>query len=182
MKIRTKLLLALAGISLIPPIAAYFALINNPRISFALGMNKYEAQQGLTAQKLQADLQAIGSAVQESLNETYRIKVEPKERTDAERQRRLANSAVQSGVLAFEKALDTITQSVGQQARETSAAGESPDAVDQRETELLNDLRASQAQKSSPNYRIPFPQQKENLSKRFLSPMWKKNLAEFPKE
>jgi len=135
--------LALAGISLIPPIAAYFALINNPRISFALRMNKYEAQQGLTAQKLQADLQAIGSAVQESLNETYRIKVEPKERADAERQRRLANSAVQSGVLAFEKDLDTITQSLGQQARETSAAEESPDAMDQRETELLNDLRES---------------------------------------
>ena len=98
-----KLLLALAGISLIPPIAAYFTLINNPRISFALRVNKYEAQQGLTAQKLQADLQAIGSAVQESLNESYRIKVEPKERADAERQRRLANSAVRSGALAFEK-------------------------------------------------------------------------------
>ena len=135
--------MALAGISLIPPIAAYFALINNPRISFALRMNKFEAQQGLTAQKLQADLQAIGSAVQESLNESYRIKVEPKERADAERQRRLANSAVHSGVQAFEKDLDAITQSVGQQARETSAAGESSDAVDQRETELLNDLRES---------------------------------------
>src|SRR5258705_13863396 len=98
MKIRTKLLLALGGISLIPPIAAYVALINNPRISFALRMNKYEAQQGLTAQRLQADLQAIGSAVEESLNETYRIKVEPRERADAERQRGLANSAVQSGV------------------------------------------------------------------------------------
>jgi diguanylate cyclase (GGDEF)-like protein len=106
-------------------------------------MNKFEAQQGLTAQKLQADLQAIGSAVQESLNESYRIKVEPKERADAERQRRLANSAVHSGVQAFEKDLDAITQSVGQQARETSAAGESSDAVDQRETELLNDLRES---------------------------------------
>jgi diguanylate cyclase (GGDEF)-like protein len=143
MKIRTKLLLALGGISLIPPIAAYVTLINNPRISFALRMNKYEAQQGLIAQRLQADLQAIGSAVEESLNETYRTKVEPKERLDAERQRRLANSAVQSGVLAFERDLDAISQSTTQQAKETLAAGEPPDAVDQRETELLKELRES---------------------------------------
>jgi len=143
MKIRTKLLLALGGISLIPPIAAYVTLINSPRISFALRMNKYEAQQGLTAQRLQADLQAIGSAVEESLNETYRIKVEPKERADSERQRGLANSAVQSGVLAFEKDLDVITQSTAQQAKETLAAGEPPDVVDQRETELLTELRES---------------------------------------
>jgi diguanylate cyclase (GGDEF)-like protein len=143
MKIRTKLLLALGGISLIPPIAAYVALINNPRISFALRMNEYEAQQGLTAQKLQADLQASGAAVEESLNETYRIKVEPREREDAERQRRLANSAVQSGVVAFEKDLDTITQSTARQAQETLAAGEPPDAVDQRETQLLTELRES---------------------------------------
>jgi hypothetical protein len=49
MKIRTKLLLALGAISLLPPIAAYVALIGNPRITFALRMNEYQAQQGLTA-------------------------------------------------------------------------------------------------------------------------------------
>src|SRR5258705_12564528 len=76
MKIRTKLLLALAGISLIPAIAAYFTLINNPRISFALRMNKYEAQQGLTAQKLQADLQAIGSAVSVALTDSCLNKIQ----------------------------------------------------------------------------------------------------------
>jgi len=46
MKIRTKLLLALGAISLLPPIAAYVALIGNPRISFALRMNEYQSQQG----------------------------------------------------------------------------------------------------------------------------------------
>ena len=113
MKIRTKLLLALGGISLIPPIAAYVTLINNPRITFALRMNKYEAQQGLTAQRLQADLQAIGSAVEESLNETYRIKVEPKERADAERQRGLANSAVQFNDMFGHDAGDTVLRELG---------------------------------------------------------------------
>lgn len=141
MRIRTKLLLALGSISLIPPVAAYVSLINNPHISFALRMNEYEAQQGIDAQKLQADLSAIGSAVEESLSETYRVKVEPGQRADAERQRGLANSAVQSGVLAFEKDLDAITQSVAQQAKETSAAGELSDAVDQRESDLLKELR-----------------------------------------
>jgi len=56
MKIRTKLLWALGSISLIPPIAAYVSLINNPRISFALRMNEYEARQGTLAQQLQSDL------------------------------------------------------------------------------------------------------------------------------
>ena len=91
MKIRTKLLWALGSISLIPPIAAYVSLINNPRISFALRMNEYEARQGILAEQLQSDLRAVGSAVEESLNETYRISVEPKQRGDAERQRRQAN-------------------------------------------------------------------------------------------
>jgi hypothetical protein len=50
MKIRTKLLLALGSISLIPPVAAYIAVINNPRISFAVRMNEYEAQQGVAAE------------------------------------------------------------------------------------------------------------------------------------
>jgi len=94
MRIRTKLLWALGSISLIPPIAAYVSLINNPRISFALRMNEYEARQGIAAEQLQFDLRAIRSAVEESLSETYRIRVEPKQRGDAERQRRLANSPV----------------------------------------------------------------------------------------
>ena len=141
MRIRTKLLWALGSISLIPPIAAYVSLINNPRISFALRMNEYEARQGILAQQLQSDLTAIGSAVEESLSESYRIQVEPKQRGDAERQRRLANSALQSGAAAFERDLDTITQSTAQQAKDSLAAGEPPDAVDQRETQLLKELR-----------------------------------------
>jgi hypothetical protein len=140
MRIRTKLLWALGSISLIPPIAAYVSLIDNPRISFALRMNESEARQGTLAQQLQSDLSAIRSAVEESLSETYRIQVEPKQRGDAERQRRLANSTVQSAVAAFERDLDTITQSTAQQAKETLAVGEAPDAVDQRETQLLKEL------------------------------------------
>jgi hypothetical protein len=126
MRIRTKLLWALGSISLIPPIAAYVSLINNPRISFALRMNEYEARQGTLTQQLQSDLSAIRSAVEESLSETYRIQIEPKQRGDAERQRRLANSVVQSAVAAFERDLDTITQSTAQQAKQTLAAGEPP--------------------------------------------------------
>ena len=140
MKVRTKLLLALVSISLIPPIAAYVALNNNPRISFALRMNESEAQQGITAERLQSDLHAIRSAVEESLNETYRIRVEPTQREDAERQRRLANSAIHSGMLAFEKDLGTITRSAAQQDEGTMAAGESPGAVDQRKAQLLKEL------------------------------------------
>ena len=143
MKIRTKLLLALGSISLIPPIAAYIALINNPRISSALRMNQYETQQGIIAEQLQSDLSVIGSAIEESLTETYRIRVEPKQREDAERQRRLANSAVHSGVVAFEEDLDTITRSSAQQAQESSAAKQPADGVDQRETQLLKDIRDS---------------------------------------
>ena len=142
MKIRTKLLLALGAISLFPPIAAYVALIGSPRISFALRMNEYEAQQGLAAQRLQADLDAIGLSVEESLSETYRIRVEPREREDAERQRRLANDALRSGITAYEAHLDAITRSETQQVRETMVAGgaKGPDAVDQRETQLLKSL------------------------------------------
>ena len=104
-------------------------------------MNEYEARQGIAAEQLQSDLRAISSAVEESLSETYRIQVEPKQRKDAERQRRLANSAVQSGVAAFERDLGTITQSTAQQSKETLAAGEPPDSAEQRETQLLTELR-----------------------------------------
>jgi diguanylate cyclase (GGDEF)-like protein len=140
MKIRTKLLLALLGISLIPPIAAYVALIGNPHISYALSMNEYEAQQGITAVQLQSDLQAIGSAVEESLSETYRRQVAPKEREDAERQRRLANAAMHSGITALTKDLDLINQSVRQQEKDILRAGEHLSAGDQRQTQLLNEL------------------------------------------
>ena len=141
MKIRAKLLLALAAVSLIPPIAAYVSLINNPQISYALRMNEFEAQQGNIAEQLQSDLHTIGSAVEESLSETYRIQIEPKQREDAERQRRLANSALQSGVTAFAKDLTAISQSIEKQAQETTAAGKPPDPIDQRETQLLEELR-----------------------------------------
>lgn len=104
-------------------------------------MNEYEARQGIAAEQLQSDLRAIRSAVEESLSETYRIQVEPKQRGDAERQRRLANSAVQAGVAAFERDLGTITQSTAEQAKETLAAGGPPDVADQRETQLLTELR-----------------------------------------
>jgi diguanylate cyclase (GGDEF)-like protein len=143
MKIRTKLLLVLAAISLIPPIAAYVAMINSPRISFALRMNEYEARHGIITEQLQSDLRAVGSAVEESLTETYRIRVEPNQREDAERQRRLANAAVHSGVVAFERDLDTLNQSTTQQAQEILAAGKPLEAVDQREKELLKELRES---------------------------------------
>jgi diguanylate cyclase (GGDEF)-like protein len=143
MRIKTKLLLALASISLFPPIAAYVALIGNPKISFALRMNEYEARQGITATELQSDLHAVSSAVEESLSETYRLKVQPRERADAEGQRRLANAALRSGVTAFEKNLDTINRSASAQAQEVAAAGEHLDAIDQRETELLKELSKS---------------------------------------
>ena len=74
MKIRTKLLLALGAISLLPPAAAFVAaLVSNSRISFALKMNEFEAQQGLNSQRLLGDLNVIGSALEDSLSEAYRI-------------------------------------------------------------------------------------------------------------
>lgn len=145
MKIKTKLLLALGAISLFPPLAAYVALIGNPGISFALRMNEYEAQQGQAAQRLQADLNAVASAAEESLAESYRVQVEPKEREDAENQRRLANAALRSGITAYESDLDAMTRSEAQQVQETLVSGgaKGPDAVDQRETQLLKELAGS---------------------------------------
>ncbi|HET6929340.1 MAG TPA: diguanylate cyclase [Candidatus Acidoferrum sp.] len=140
MKIRTKLLTALVGISLIPPIATYVALNNNPRIAFALRMNEFEAQQQTTAEQLQSNLGAIRAAVEESLNETYRFRHEPKQREDAERQRRLANASVRSGILDFEKNLTTITNSAAQQEQETVATGRASGTIDQREAQLLKEL------------------------------------------
>jgi len=61
--------LGAGGISLIPAHRAYFGLRTIPAFHSPSRMNKLEAQQGLTAQKLQADLASNGSAVQESLNE-----------------------------------------------------------------------------------------------------------------
>jgi diguanylate cyclase (GGDEF)-like protein len=145
MRIRTKLLLALMVISLFPPIAALVALIGNPRISFSLRMNEYEAEQGLTAQKLQSDLYGLLSTAEESLTESYRMQLDPRERDDAESQRQLANATLRSEIAAYETDLDTITRSEKQQVQEIVAAG-SPKglgAVDLRETELLKMLGES---------------------------------------
>src|ERR1700722_7630135 len=145
MKNRTKLLLTLALISLFPSIAAYVALIGNPRISFSLRMNEYEAQQGMTAQKLQADLNAIVAAVEKSLSESYRMKVEPNGREDYKRQRRLAKTALLSEILSYEADLNAITESEKQQVQEigTAQGTKGLDAVDQRELELLKELNGS---------------------------------------
>jgi diguanylate cyclase (GGDEF)-like protein len=145
MQIKTKLLLALMVISLFPPIAAFVALIGNPRISFSLRMNEYEAEQGLTAQRLQSDLYALLSTAEESLSESYRMQLDPREREDAERQRQLANVALRSGIAAYETDLDTITRSEKQQVQEIVAAGSAKGlgAGDQRETELLKMLGES---------------------------------------
>lgn len=145
MKIRTKLLLTLAAISLVPPIAAYVALIGNPGIAFALHMNEYQAEQGLAAQRLQADLNALVSAVEESLSETYRAQVAPKEREDAERQRRLANTTVAVDVAAYAADLDYLARSEAKESHDIAAPGGEPSAaiVDRGEAALLNQLGES---------------------------------------
>lgn len=140
MKIRTKLLVGLAGISLFPPVAAYVSLIGSPRISYALRMNEYEAEQGSMAAQLQSDLEGIGSAVEESLSETYRRQLESKERADAERQRQVANATLRSGIAALSKDLDSLKQSIKRQEQEILAAGEHLSAGDERQTELLKEL------------------------------------------
>jgi hypothetical protein len=106
-----KLLSALGVISLFLPVAAYVTPIGNPRISSALRLNVYAAGQGVTARKLLSDLHRIAIAVEESLGESYRMQVEPKQREDAERQRRLANAALRSGITAYETDLGTMTRS-----------------------------------------------------------------------
>jgi diguanylate cyclase (GGDEF)-like protein len=150
MKIRTKLLMALGAISLFTPIAAYVALIGNPRISFALRMNDSQTQQGLKAQKLSADLNAVDSAVHESLADSYRARVEPAEREAAERQRKLANSVLLSAIAKYETDLHTVAQSQAEQVREIRAVRNATefDAVEQRETQLLQQLT-----QSAPNFK-----------------------------
>jgi hypothetical protein len=111
LKIRTKLLLAFGVVSLFPPVAAYVAPIRNPRFSSALRLNVYEAEQGVTARNLLSDLHRIALAVEESLGESYRMQVEPKQREDAARQHRLANAALRSGITAYETDLGTMTRS-----------------------------------------------------------------------
>jgi hypothetical protein len=98
-------------ISVFPPVAAYVAPIGNPRISSALRLNVYAAEQRVTSQKLLSDLHRIASAVEESLRESYRMQVEPRQRKDAERQRRLANAALRSRITADETDLGTMTRS-----------------------------------------------------------------------
>jgi diguanylate cyclase (GGDEF)-like protein len=146
MKIRTKLLLALGAISLFPPAAAFVAaLVSDSRISFALKMNEFEAQQGLNSQRLQSDLNVIGSALEESLSETYRIHSESREREDAEQKRRLANAAFRSGIAAYEAHLNAASQSEAQQVLHAGIAGPATvlDAAEQRETQLLQELNGS---------------------------------------
>jgi diguanylate cyclase (GGDEF)-like protein len=142
MKIRTKLLLALAAISLLPSVAAYVVLMAHAGISFALRMNEYQAQQGVAAQRLQGDLTAMELAAEESLGETYRIQNEPREREDAERQRRLANAALRLGATAYETDLDLLTRSETKQLQDISEAGgaKGTDDAEQHEMQLLNEL------------------------------------------
>ncbi|PYU72197.1 MAG: hypothetical protein DMG52_19205 [Acidobacteria bacterium] len=108
-------------------------------------MNEYEAQQGVNAQRLQADLNMIGSAVEGSQSETYRIHSVPREREDAEQQRRLANAALRSWIAAYAAHLDVITRSEAQQVQDTRLVGRAsiPDAAEQRETQLLKKLSDS---------------------------------------
>jgi diguanylate cyclase (GGDEF)-like protein len=140
MKIRTKLLLALASISLVPPIAAYVALIANPRISFALRMNEFEAQQGTLADHMQSDVRGIRAAFEESLSETYRIQVVPKETIEADQQRKTANEAVRDGVLAFEKDLAEISRSMSDQMQVMASSNEPMNTSEQRETQIVNQI------------------------------------------
>jgi diguanylate cyclase (GGDEF)-like protein len=144
MKIKTKLLVALVTISLLPPIAAYVALIRNPAISFALRMSGYQAKQEVMAQTLQSNLHEIGSAMEESLSESYR-KLEPREHEDAERQRKLANGAFRSGIAAYETSLGTINRSETQQGQETMVAGsaKASDNVDPHEIQFVTELSDS---------------------------------------
>jgi len=111
LKIRTKFLLAFGVISLFPSVATYVAPIRNPRFSSVLRLNVYLAEQGVTARKLLSDLHRIALAAEESLGESYRMHVEPKQRKDAERQHRLANAALRSGITAYETDLGTMTRS-----------------------------------------------------------------------
>ena len=146
MKIRTKLLLALGAISLLPPAAAFVAAwVGDSRISFALRMNEFEAQQGLNSQRLQGDLNVIGSALEDSLTETYRIHSESSEREDAEQQRRLANAALRSGIVSYEAHLSAASQSEAEQVLHAGTAGPARilDAAEQRETQLLKQLNDS---------------------------------------
>jgi len=111
LKIRTKFLLAFGVISLFPSVATYVAPIRNPRFSSVLRLNVYLAEQVVTARKLLSDLHRIALAAEESLGESYRMHVEPKQRKDAERQHRLANAALRSGITAYETDLGTMTRS-----------------------------------------------------------------------
>ena len=111
MKIRTKLLLALAMISLFPSIAAYVALIGNPGIAFSLRMNDYEAEQGLTAQRLQTDLYAALSDAEESQYESYQMQFDPRGHDGIDHQRRLANTALRSQIETYGTDLASTTLS-----------------------------------------------------------------------
>lgn len=145
MHIRTKLLLAMGAISLSAPVAAYVALVGNPRISFALRMNEYQTEQELKAQQLKAELNGIQSDLQESMEDTFRGHAEPAQGEGAERQRRLANSALRSAMTKYDADLNGIAESEAKQVQEIRAAGSpaGPDAAEQNEIELLKSLGES---------------------------------------
>jgi HAMP domain-containing protein len=69
----------------------------------------------------------------------------PREREDAEQQRRLANAALRSWIAAYATHLDVITRSEVQQVQDTRLAGRAsvPDAAEQRETRLMKKLSDS---------------------------------------
>src|SRR5882724_11975517 len=79
------------------------------------------------------------------LSESYRIRVELREHEDAERQRRLANATLSSGIAAYETDLGTITRSETQQVQEILAAvgANGLDVVNQREIQFLKQLGES---------------------------------------
>ena len=145
MRIRTKLLLAMGAISLSAPVAAYVALVGNPRISFALRMNEYQTEQGLRAQQLKADLNGIESDLQESMADTFRGHAEPAQGEGAERQRKLANSALRSGITEYDTDLNAIAESEAKQVQEIRAAGSptGPEAAEQNEIQLVKALGES---------------------------------------
>src|SRR5579863_4921074 len=117
MHIRTKLLLAMGAISLSAPVAAYVALVGNPRISFALRMNEYQTEQGLKAQQLKTDLNGIESDLQESMADTFRGHAEPAQGEGAEHQRKLANSALRSGITEYDTDLNAVAGSEAKQVQ-----------------------------------------------------------------
>jgi diguanylate cyclase (GGDEF)-like protein len=133
-------------ISLFPSIAAYVALIGNPGIAFSLRMNDYEAEQGLTAQRLQTDLYAALSDAEESQYESYQMQFDPRGHDGIDHQRRLANTALRSQIETYGTDLASTTLSEKQQVQEivaASAKNRESQSGDAGETPLLAQLGES---------------------------------------